>query len=479
LFKNILWDLIGKFGSQAIYFGISIILTRLLSPQEYGILGMAMVIITFAHIFLDFGFNRAIVQSKEISDVQLSTVFLLNVFLALFLTIVCFFIAAPLAKFYNQPIITPVFRVLSISFLLNGLSLVPSSLLYRQLRFKANSIINIIATIVSGAVGIWLALHGYGVWSLVMQSIISVFVSLILMFFICNWLPSFQFALSSIQSLWHYGSRLFASGVLDTLYTRLDVFIIGKTFSTNTLGFYTRAQTMDNLVRQFSATSIMGSLFPYIAKHQNDRIHLREFYLKYLHIVLFVSIGLSGLLFLTAKDLFIVLFTSKWVYSAELFRLMSLLGFGWPVSSLMCNIISGVGNSRAFFRLEVYKKIMFLPVYLFGFLFGLKGFIICMISVGFLGVIINAFFTGKEIDLTTFKQMNIIFQYIVVGTVACLCSVFIHLYVSPFILTRPFLDLCGLAISFTGIYLLLSYLLRLEGTYVIEKSYKKLKLVWQ
>lgn len=479
MFKNILWDLVGKFGAQVVSFGISIVLTRLLSPQEYGILGMAMVVITFAHIFLDFGFNRAIVQRKEIDETQLSTVFYLNVLLALFLTLVCFFVATPLAHFYKQPLIQPVFRVLSIGFLLNGLSLVPSSLLYKNLNFKANSLINIAASIVSGVVGILLAFSGYGVWSLVVQSLISTLTGLICMFAITRWWPSFKFSLSSIRPLWHYGSRLFASGLLDTLYSRLDTFIIGKIFSPSTLGFYARAQSMDYLVKQFSANIIVSSLFPYIAKHQNDRAYLKELYLKYLHIILFLSVGLSSVLFLISKNLFIILFTSKWIFAAELFQLMALLGFGWPISSLMCSIISGVGNSAAYLRLEVYKRILFLPVYFFGFFLGIKGFIICMISVGFLCTILNAFFAGKEIALSTFKQLAIIGKYLAVGGISCIFSVLLHLYLGPIISPYPFSQLFILAASFAGSYLLLSYIVGLEGTSVIKISFQKLKLVFQ
>ena len=156
--------------------------------------------------------------------------------------------------------------------------------------------------------------------------------------------------------MWNYGSRLFASGVLDTLFSRLDSFIIAKIFSPATLGYYARAQGVDNMVKQFSAGSIVETLFPYIAEHQHNRKTLSDIYRKYLNIILFISVGMSGGLFLVANDLFTVLFTAKWLSAAKLFQLLALMGFAYPVSSLMCAIISGVGNSKAFFRLETYKE---------------------------------------------------------------------------------------------------------------------------
>jgi O-antigen/teichoic acid export membrane protein len=479
MFKNIIWDLVGKFGIQIVSLGISIMLTRLLSPEEYGIMGMAMVIIAFAHIFLDLGFNRAIIQQPEVSQIQYSTIFYLNVGIACFLTALCFILASPLSVFYNQPLIKPVFRVLSFSFILNGLNLVPSSILYKRLQFKVNSIQTLIAAVVSGVAGIIIAYKGYGVWSLVGQSLIGSLLLLILNFAYVKWYPSIAFSIPSIKPLWKYGSRLFASGVLDTLYTRLDTFIIAKIFAPSILGYYTRAQSMDNLVKQFSASSIMGSLFPYIAKHQHDRVFLKEIYLKYLHIILFISVGMSGALFLIAKNLFVILFTARWLFAAELFQLMSLVGFGWPVSALMCNIIAGVGNSKNFFRLEIYKKIIFLPVYLFGFLLGIKGFIICMISVGLLGIVLNAFFTSKEVAVNTKKQLLIIGSYVAVGAFACLVSIFINRGIAHFISMNEFANLLSLAASFAGTYLLLSYILKLKGVSVIQISVQKLKLVTQ
>ena len=443
-----------------------------MQPSEFGIMAMAMVLVTFAHIFLDFGFYRAIVQQIDITQEQYSTVFFLNAGFALILTIVCFFLAAPLSHFYNQPLIQPVFRTLSVSFFLYGLNLVPSALLYKRLQFKLNSILTLAASFISGVAGVFMAYKGYGVWSLVTQTLLSSFLVLITNFVFAKWYPSLVFSWLSIKPLWNYGSRMFASGILDTLYTRLDTFIIGKIFSTQTLGYYARAQSTDNLVKQFSAGSVVGALFPYIAKHQNDRVYLKELFERYLHIIAFTSIGISGVLFLVAKPLFEVLFTARWLFSAELFRLMSIAGFAWPVSLLMVNIISGVGNSNAFFRLEIYKRIIALPVYLFGFIFGLEGFLICMVVLSFAGVSLNAWFVSKELDMSWHRQWRVIFYYFFLGV----GSVFITHTV--LVLVPKSNSLCSVAVLtviFSSLYLLGAYFFNLRGVKVINLSFQKLK----
>lgn len=470
MFKNIAWDFIGKFSAQLVRFIISVILARLLTPVEFGVVGMAMAIIIVAHIFLDLGFNGAIIQSKVVSQLQYSTIFYLNAGMALLLTIGCYILAHPLSRFYEQPEIEPVFKVLSLSFLLNGLNLVPAALLYRKLMLKLNSIMTIVASVVSGVVGVIMAFNGYGIWSLVTQTLLHSFLLLVLNFAYVRWLPSFSFSFPSLKPLWKYGSRMFASGLLDNIYTRLDTFIIGKIFSVGILGYYTRAQSVDNFVRQFSVNSIMGALFPYIARQQDNRITLRDLYVRYLHIISFVSVALSGILFLTAGPLFTLLFTSRWAYSAELFQLIAIIGFAWPVSSLMCNIIAGVGNSKAFLRLEVYKKILFLPVYGLGFILGLKGFIGCFIAANFIAIILNAFFVSAEIAITVFAQIKIIASYIVSGII----STAILWYLSPHLsFSNPFSSILLLSAGFIFFYFLITFLLGLnafkDSTLIIKK----------
>jgi O-antigen/teichoic acid export membrane protein len=320
-----------------------------------------------------------------------------------------------------------------------------------------------------------MAYSGYGIWSLVAQTLISSFLILISNFVFTKWSPSLRFQLSAIKPLWNYGGKMFLSGALDTLYNRLDTFIIGKIFSAQTLGYYARAQSMDVIIRQFSANSIMSALFPYIARHQYDREYLKTLYTKYLHIICFVSIAMCGLLFLIARHLFELLFTSRWNFSAELFQIMSIAGFAWPVGSLMCNIISGVGNSKAFLRLEVYKKIIVLPVYLFGFLLGLKGFVVCMVVMGFMGIALNGFFAGKEINMKLLPQLKIVFNYFSLGVAAVLTSYFIFRSLPELTNITSMLFLSG---CFGLLYVIGAYLLKLDGVHIINLSFHKLKVVF-
>ncbi|MEO8405920.1 MAG: lipopolysaccharide biosynthesis protein, partial [Chitinophagaceae bacterium] len=437
-----------------------------LSPTEFGIMGMAMAVIAIANVFVGLGFTRAIIQKQNIDKIQYNTVFLINTGIALVLTLLCFFVATPLSHFYKEPLVQPVFQVLSITFLFNGLNIIPSALIYKRMNFRMATIFNLVASIISGIIGVVMAYKGFGVWALVAQAVLNAFITLVLTWFYIGWWPGFKVNFPSIKSLWTYGSRMFASGLLDVFFTKIDAFIIGKIFSPATLGYYTRAQSLDSIVKQLSSNSITTVLFPYISAHQNDKPTLANIYKKYLHFISFASIGLTAIFFLTAKDLFIVLFTAKWIYAAELFQLMALSGFAWPVSALMVSLIAGMGNSKDYLKLEILKKGVLLPVYIFGFLIGLKGFILGIVLAYLISVWLNAKYVEAAIDMRTNEQLVIILKYIVPGVVSAAAVFFIMRGLSTL---SPFIKIPVEGLLFSSAYVLLAFAFKLDAFFSIKK----------
>jgi teichuronic acid exporter len=450
-----------------------VLLTRMLLPAEFGLMGMALVVINIAALFVDIGFSRALIQQKEVTQRQYSTIFFLNLLIALFLTISCYFAAEPLAVFFKQPLITPVFRVLSLTFLFNAINLVPSSILYRQMKFKVLTAISFTSAVISGFTGVLLAFNGYGVWSLVAQTLVNSFLVFVLSFIYVKWFPSLTFNLPSIKPLWNFGSRLFGASFLDMVFVRMDVFLIGKLFPPQMLGFYTRAQSMDTLVKNLSSQSIMSVLFPYIARNQDNRIMLAELFKKYLAYILLFSLALSGLLFVIAEPLFDLLFTSTWSFSAEIFQMLAVVGFAWPVSSLIVSIIEGVGNSKAFLKLEILKKLVFIPVYIFGFWFGIKGFLAFFIVGNLVAVCLNMFFVSKEINVKVAYQLKLTLLYLLNAILAVMLVVVITGYVNFNILVLQIVFNSSL---FLGIFLLLCFVCKTEGLEIFNIGFKKVKL---
>ena len=490
MLKGAIWEILGKFGSQIISFLITILLARYLSPAEYGIMGMCMAVIGVAAVFMDLGFKSALIQSKSVTNQQYSTVFYINGAIAVFLFLCCFFAAQPLADFYRQPQITHLFKVLSLNFLFNGFCLVPSAILYKNLEFRKANLSSLIVAIVSGATGFLMAFKGFGIWSLVAQSLAYSGGLLVLYFVMAGWKPMVTFSINAIRPLWRYGNRMFASSILETIFTRVDTFIIGKCFSVDTLGYYSRAQGTDNMVRTVSANSILGVIFPYVAKYQNDKPFLKQLYRRYLNVVMFLAIGISGALYLTGLSIFRILFTAKWDAAVGLFQIMAIGSFAWPVSSLMCNVIAAVGNSKAFLRLEIYKKALFVPIYLLGFILSVKGypwamnaFVWAIITGYYISVVFNAYYTERETGVGLWLQLRIMFSYLVVGAIATVLTYLIAQYLLPDphpktvkTLTHFYIILVD-SVVFSGIYLMLAYLLRLEGIELIQIAARKIKQI--
>lgn len=405
----------GKFGAQAVSLLLSFVLTRMLSPGEFGIAGIAMVIIFVSSVFLDMGFARALIQAKKTGKAEYSSVFFLNLSLGVVFTALCFFAAAPLALFYNLPKLEPVLKVLAFLFLINSVSLVPTALMTREMKFKRMAIAGLISTVISGAVSIFMAAKGYGVWSLVAQYMVSAILSAFLTFYFARWIPVLMLSRKTLQPLWSYGSKMFFSSLLSVIVTRLDVFIVGRLFNATKLGYYTRSQSIDSAMRQFSSGSLISVFFPTVARLQDEKEKLKDLYTRYLHIVSFLSIGTSGLLYLITPDIFRILFTAKWDTAAIYFQIMCIAGFAWPISALMVTLISGAGNSKAYFRLELIKIAIQLPAYIFGFLAGITSFLWIFAGVRVISLCLNALFVSREIKLTAKKQLVITFFYLLPG----------------------------------------------------------------
>ncbi len=455
--KHLLWDMTGKFGAQALSLLLSFVLTRLLDPVEFGIAGIAMVIIFVSSVFLDMGFTRALIQQKETGQQAYSSVFFLNLLLGSLLMLGCFFLAQPIAVFYDQPALKPVLQVLSSLFLINALTIVPTAILTRQMKFKQMAIAGLISASLAGTTSIILAIKGYGVWSLVWQYLLSSGLMALLVFYFAKWRPAMLIDKATLRPLWVYGSRMFSSTLLSTIITRLDVFIIGKLFTAATLGFYTRAQSIDSAVRGFSAGSLSAVFFPAVARLQEDRAELLPLYKRYLHFGSFIAVGAAGLLYVITPDLFRVLFTEKWDGAAVYFQLMCIAGFAWPISAIMVNVIAGVGNSKAYFKLEMIRVAIQLPLYIFGLAIGISFFLWTMVAVRIISLSLNAYFVSSELKIKTGEQLAIVCGYLLQGLIAVLATmaVFYYLPVSN-IMVRLFLTL----LLYGFLYLLLQYMIK-------------------
>ena len=457
--RAFLWDFAGKIALQGTGFIISIFLARLLEPSDFGTLAMVMVILGIAGIFSDVGLSGALVQRRRVLPIHYNSVFFFNIAIALILTIITFLSAPFIADFYNNEKLLLLTQVISVSFVLNALNTVHIAQFRKNLNYKVLTQITLFSSVSSGLLGVLFAYFGFGIWSLVIQQLFSNILSVILVWYFSTWRPSLIFSFKALVQLWGFGFRMFLAALLDGIFTRLDYIIIGKLFTPAILGFFQRAKSLDMLIVSYSSGSLMRVLFPLLSKVQNDLPRFRNIIVKSLGIICFVVFFLLGFFFLVSHELIIILFTEKWELSVEYFKILVLSGFAYHISALLVNVLSSRGNSKAFLRLEIYKKIIFATNLLVGFIWGIKGYLYGLVIASALAVYLNIIFASNEIGLLKWKLVKPIFIQSLIG-IFSVCLVLLFNWV---LFESNFLNFIMKGTEYLIFYMGLNFLLKTES----------------
>jgi teichuronic acid exporter len=471
MLKGIFWDLLDKVFNQGIGFVISIVLARLLTPEDFGLVGMVLVIVGFSQIFMDLGFSTALVQKQEVSEQEYSTVFYLNVLVGALLSLLTFLSAEAIAAFYEQPTLVTLIQGISVIFLINSVTIVQNAHFLRAINLRPPAIYRAITVVISGGVGIAMALNGYGVWSLVVQNILSSFVFAVLIWIGSSWRPMLYFKLSAIKDLWNYGSKIFLSGFLENVFNRLDIVIIGKIFSPASLGFYTRAQSLNAMVIQYSSESLMKVFLPAISQNQHDTPKVTQIYTTALSVVSFMAFGLVSLLYVIAENLIVVLFTEKWLTSATYFQILVLGGFVYPLSAVMVNVLGGRGKSGKLLVLQILKKIILAFAFIIGFQIGIEAFLYSVVIAYLLSILLNMYYVTGEIQIGFMTQASIMLPYLAMGAIAALTAMVFSYYIS-----LPRLPALITETAIVGsVYLLLNLLVQSKAVEILKSRIPVLK----
>ena len=400
--KAFIWDFFGKMATHGMGFVVSIFLARLLEPSDFGLIAMVMVIVGMATVFTDVGLGAALIQRRKIRSIHYSSVFYFNIVVGLLLTVITYFSAPWISEFYNSTALIPLVQVMSFSFIIGAFSSVQSTRLRKELNYALLTKIGLISSLVSGVVGISLAFWGAGVWSLVVQTLLMGVVYNLIIWKAGQWKPTLAFSWKALTQLWGFGFRMFLSGMLDAIFTRIDFLIIGKLFPAETLGYFQRAKSLNGMVVQYSSGSLMAVLFPVLSKVQNDLSRFQNIIMKSLGIICFITFLLLGGLYLVSEELIVLLFSDKWLPSVDFFKILILSGFAYPISALLVNVLSSRGNSKSFLRLEIYKKSIASVNFIMLYFYGIDIFLYGLIVQAVLGVSLNILFASREVNLPFF-----------------------------------------------------------------------------
>ena len=416
--SGVKWNAIGRFSTQGINFVIGLLLARILSPSDYGVVGMLGIFFAIAQTFIDSGFSSALIRKKDCSDADLSTAFYFNIGVGVISFLILFFSAHYIAQFFDTPILKDVTRVLSVNLFINSLTIVQHAKLNAAVDFKSQAKISLTSTLLSGIIGLAMAYSGFGVWSLVYQSVSAALVRAILLWWIGRWRPRLIFTHDSFKYLFGFGSKILAASLLHTIYSNLTTIIIGKVYTAKELGYYSRGESLAT----FPSSNLIGILqsvtYPILAKIQDDDTRLIQAYRKYISITSMVIFFGMCLLAALAKPFILTLLTDKWANSVIFLQVFC---FAWMfdhLCALNLNILYVKGRSDLVLRLEIIKKTISISMIVAAIPFGVLAICISRAIYTQIAVVINTYYTGKLYGLGYFDQVRDFIKYLLFSLLA-------------------------------------------------------------
>lgn len=461
-------ELLGRQGASLI---IQVVLARLLLPKDFGLIGMLAIFMALATTIIDSGFQNWLLQKKKPTEVDYSTVYLFNILSSLALYFILFLSSSSIAKFYNEPLLEQLIKVLGLTLIFAALSMVHRVQLSRKMDFKTQAVIATAAMLLSGIVAIIIAYLGFGVWSLVIQQILNQLLQSILLILANRWMPQLIFDRTSFRQMFHYGWKILLSSILDTAYSNGTSVFIGKLFSTNLLGYYTNARKISDVASLSMAGTVQKVSFPMLSQLKEDPIQMRASFKKVLKMVSFISfpfmLGLSA----TGTEIIVFLFGEKWIDAVPYFRILCIAAMFMPMHILNIILLQIVERTDRYLKLEIIKKVIALGALIL-VLITFKNVIILVWTdaiVGTLALILNAYYTREIINYPLSAQLKDVFSYMF----AAILMFFLLLFIGQILKVRLiYMLLIKIMIGMVSYFLFVS-LLKKETRHFLLLSIKQ------
>ena len=404
--KGVSWGFVDNFLNYGIVAVANIVLANLLTPSDFGIIGMTALFITLSTSLVDSGFTGALTRKKEVNDADLSTVFYFNFAISLLLYAVLFFTAPLIAAFFEEEILVPVIRILSLSLVVNALGIVHKVLFIRIIDFKTQAKISLFSAVASSLLAIAAAFYGMGVWSLVILQVARAAISTIMLWIMSKWRPGLLFSGKSFKEMFSFGSRLLATSIISAVWSEMYSFIIGKFYTSSTLGLYSHANKTKNMVTSNVSIVMQRVSFPVLSSVQDERLRRVEVYRKVLKTTVLIAFTAVLGLWAIAPNFTAGIFGEQWIPAVGYIRILCFSGFFIPVIMCSANVINSDGRSDITLILEILKTLLAVIPLLLGIFISIEALLYGMIFTHAVLFTIHALYVSKIIGYSFTEQIR-------------------------------------------------------------------------
>lgn len=467
--SGMIWSALQRFGTMGISFVSNIVLARLLTPDDYGCIGMLAIFITVSNTFVDGGFGSALIQKKEPTQKDYSTIFWLNLFISAVIYGILYISAPAVSRFYNIPLLSSVLRVQGMVLIINALNIVQTNQLRKSINFKRLAVIYIASQIVGAVCAIVLAYMGWGVWALVAQQIIASSITSVMLWVMNRWLPQLCFSFDSFKQLFSFGGFILASNLINTFCNNVQGLLIGKFFNPAILGYYTQAYKLEDVASHSISSVVDQVTYPVFSKVQSDNDGLKNIIYRLILSIAYVTFPMMLILVLIAEPLIGLLYGEKWLPSVPYFQIICIGGIAVCLQGVTYLAIASIGKSKELFLWTIIKRglgmiLLIAGMVLFGMNGLLWGFVLSCWSVTF----INAYLVSKYIKYGLWQQIKDVLPIILISSMVFI----ITLVIANKLTLGGYMYIVLVLLIYISMYLLLSSVVKLQAYSFIKEIVK-------
>ena len=419
--RGTFWSAVDSISSQGVTFLVGLVLARLLTPHEYGLIGYIMILVAVFNSIVDSGFSNALIRKKDAGEADYSTAFIFNLAVSVVLMAAMYLLAVPFSRFFREPQLVPLVRVMSVIIIINALALVQRTRLVKNVDFKTQTKASLISSLTSAVVGLSMAFGGLGVWSLAGQQISRQLVNTVCLWVLNRWTPSREFSWSSFREMFGFGWKLLVSGLIDTVWREISQLVIGKCYSTETLGQYTRGKQFSDIFSSNMTSIVQRVSYPVLSSVQDERERMREGYRRIIRITMLASFVLLFGLAAVADSLVVVLIGPQWQEAAHYLQILCFSACLYPLHAINLNMLQVQGRSDLFLKLEIVKKIIAIGPLLLGIFIDIDWMLWGSLVTSIIAYFLNARYSGTLIGYPIKAQIRDILPSFGVAAVMAAC----------------------------------------------------------